>query len=511
MLTLNLENRFTAALPADPVEGPGRRQVREALYSRVQPEPAPKPELIGVSLPLMADLGLAPELAEDAEFVRLVSGGGSAPGLDPHATAYGGHQFGQWAGQLGDGRAINLGELRDTHDQLQMLQLKGAGPTPYSRTADGYAVLRSSVREFLCSEAMHHLGIPTTRALTLCSTGNNVLRDMFYDGNAAFEPGAVVCRVAPSFIRFGHFELLTARQEVDLLKQLTEYTIQQHWPELTGSPIDRDVVLTWFEDVCARTAELVARWMSVGFVHGVLNTDNMSIHGLTIDYGPYGWLDEYEPGWTPNTSDNGRRYCYENQPAIGQWNLIRLANALYPLIDDAKPLEDILHRYADHYEQHKQQLFARKLGWAEPTQQAAQLIESLEGVLTREPIDMTMWFRLLADVDPDAPFPALFEPAFYGRLNDPDALSRWLTEYAEASRACPRDVALMNRSNPRFILRNYLTQQAISDLEQGDAQAFDALLSTLQRPFDDADDDYFAKRPEWAVGQPGCSMLSCSS
>jgi uncharacterized protein YdiU (UPF0061 family) len=253
--------------------------------------------------------------------------------MRPYAARYGGHQFGVWAGQLGDGRAITLGELMPRPGERWELQLKGAGRTPYSRTADGRAVLRSSVREFLCSEAMHFLGVPTTRALSLVATGDIVVRDMFYDGNPMPEPGAVVCRVAPSFVRFGNFEIHASRGENELLQRLADYIITEHFKEL--GPPTPEVYKLWFEEVCRRTGVMIAHWMRVGFVHGVMNTDNMSILGLTIDYGPYGWLEGYDPAWTPNTTDlPGRRYAYGRQPDVAAWNLARLANALGPLIED---------------------------------------------------------------------------------------------------------------------------------------------------------------------------------
>ena len=279
--------------------------------------------------------------------------------------AYGGHQFGNWAGQLGDGRAINLGEVIGRDGQHWALQLKGAGATPYSRTADGLAVLRSSIREFLCSEAMHHLGVPTTRALSLIQTGEQVMRDMMYDGNAEFEPGAVVCRVSPSFVRFGNFQLFAARDELDELRALTNFVIQQHFPHLLGdleleSP---ELVAAFFDAVCQRTVRMVVEWMRVGFVHGVMNTDNMSILGLTIDYGPYGWLDDYDPDWTPNTTDaQHRRYRYGQQANVALWNCYQLANALYPLVNNSQPLEASLEAFQASYQSEWHSMMASKLG-----------------------------------------------------------------------------------------------------------------------------------------------------
>jgi len=300
----------------------------------------------------------------------------------------GGHQFGNWAGQLGDGRAINLGEVLNQKGEHWTLQLKGAGPTPYSRTADGLAVLRSSVREFLCSEAMYHLGVPTTRALSLVLTGEQVLRDMFYDGNPQREPGAVVCRVAPSFLRFGNYQIFASRGEIEPLQKLVDYTIRTDFPEL-GEP-SREVYLRWFEEVCRRTADMIIHWMRVGFVHGVMNTDNMSILGLTIDYGPYGWLEDYDPNWTPNTTDAAGRQ-------IALWNLVQLANAIFPLIEDAEPLQQSLDEYADGFEQGFQQMMADKLGFSTLQRETdLPLIEELQQVLQLVETDMTIFFRQLA-------------------------------------------------------------------------------------------------------------------
>lgn len=286
-------------------------------------------------------LNLDIDACESNSFTELFAGNKLLANMDPYAMCYGGHQFGNWAGQLGDGRAINLGEILNHKNQRWALQLKGAGPTPYSRTADGLAVLRSSVREFLCSEAMHHLDVPTTRALSLIMTGENVIRDMFYNGNPKAEPGAVVCRVAPSFIRFGNFQILTARRDVDLLKKMVDYTIRTDFPHL-GEP-SPTIYIDWFTEVCKKTAEMIVHWQRVGFVHGVMNTDNMSILGLTIDYGPYGWLENFDQNWTPNTSESQeQRYRFGNQPKIAFWNLGQLANSIYPLIEQTEPFHKAL-------------------------------------------------------------------------------------------------------------------------------------------------------------------------
>ncbi|MEO5680597.1 MAG: protein adenylyltransferase SelO family protein, partial [Acidimicrobiales bacterium] len=278
---LAFDNHFTRELPGDPDASNRRRQVQGALFSRVAPTPVAAPATLAWSPEVAALLGLDPAVCASDDFAQVFGGNRVPAGADPFAACYGGHQFGSWAGQLGDGRAIALGEVLDAAGQHQTLQLKGAGPTPYSRTADGRAVLRSSLREFLCSEAMHHLGIPTTRALSLVATGDSVQRDVLYDGHPAPEPGAVVCRVAPSFTRFGSFQLPASRGELDVLRQLVDFTIRNDFPHLAGAGPFEAQIGTMFAEVAQRTAELVVHWMRVGFVHGVLNTDNMSILGLT--------------------------------------------------------------------------------------------------------------------------------------------------------------------------------------------------------------------------------------
>src|SRR3954466_3837315 len=353
---LRFENSFVRELPADSVAENVPRPVREAAYTRVTPTPVAAPRLLAWSDELAEYLGMArPESAD------VLAGNRVLPGMQPYAARYGGHQFGHWAGQLGDGRAITLGEIVATDGSRQELQLKGAGKTPYSRTADGRAVLRSSVREFMCSEAMHWLGVPTTRALSLVATGEPVVRDMFYDGNPQPEPGAIVCRVAPSFVRFGNFEILASLKELEPLRRLADYVIVNHFPGL-----NRDapaVHARWLEEICRRTAILMVEWMRVGFVHGVMNTDNMSILGLTIDYGPYGWLEGYDFNWTPNTTDSqGRRYCFGNQPNIAYWNLMRLAAALAPLIEDNDALEQGLKVFGETFNNSWLGMLASKLG-----------------------------------------------------------------------------------------------------------------------------------------------------
>src|SRR4249919_1148700 len=519
MPALRFDNRFVRELPADPERGPRIRQVPGAAFSHVDPTPVQAPRLIAHSREVAALLGLGEEEVAAPAFARVFGGNALLEGMQPFAANYGGHQFGNWAGQLGDGRAISLGEAVNARGERWELQLKGAGPTPYSRHADGRAVLRSSVREFLCSEAMHHLGVPSTRALSLVVTGEQVERDMFYDGNPQMELGAVVCRVAPSFIRFGNFELPSARNETELLGRMVEFCIDRDFPELGGAGEDRRT--RWFAQVCERTALMTAHWLRVGFVHGVMNTDNMSILGLTIDYGPYGWIDDYDPDWTPNTTDRDRRrYRFGQQPQVAFWNLTRLAGALAPLFADTAPLQAGLEKYAEAYARHDRDFSAAKLGLRGFGDGDAEVLQQLLQLLHSAQVDMTIWFRALADLDLQQPRLTGLREAFY----DPnllhahqEAIEAWLRRYAERARRDEPEPgerrAAMNAVNPRYVLRNYLAQQAIDRAEAGDEAGIGELLEVLRRPYDEQPgrEAYAARRPDWARDRPGCSMLSCSS
>ena len=521
MQSLRFDNRFVRELPADPQTGPQPRQVHRALYSRVEPTPVAAPRLLAHSREVAALLGITETEIATSAFAQLFGGNALTEGMQPYAANYGGHQFGHWAGQLGDGRAITLGEILNAAGERWELQLKGAGLTPYSRNADGRAVLRSSIREFLCSEAMHHLGVPTTRALSLVATGEQVERDMFYDGRPQLEPGAIVCRVAPSFIRFGNFELPSSRNDIALLKQLIAFTIARDFPDLAKEHGGEALYAAWFAQVCERTARTIAHWMRVGFVHGVMNTDNMSILGLTIDYGPYGWVDDFDPDWTPNTTDaEGRRYRFGQQPAIAYWNLGRLANALVPVFDSHDPLHAGLQRYVDVYTQSERENIAAKLGLAECLDEDLELMQSLHTLLQETEVDMTIFFRALSDADVDAPMIAPFGASFYDEAKRQSAEPRfiaWLTRYGERVRrdALPREArsARMRAANPHYVLRNYLAQQAIDRAEKGDATGIHELLEVLRRPYEDQPgrDQFAERRPDWARNRAGCSMLSCSS
>jgi uncharacterized protein YdiU (UPF0061 family) len=526
----SFDNRFTRELPSDCETENHCRQVTGACYSRVRPVKVPNPQLVAYAREVAEQLNLSIEACESPEFVEVFAGNRVLEGMDPYAMCYGGHQFGSWAGQLGDGRAINLGETVNPQGERWVVQLKGAGPTPYSRSSDGLAVLRSSVREFLCSEAMHHLGVPSTRALSLALTGEQVERDMFYDGNPTLEPGAVVCRVAPSFTRFGSFQIFASRGEIEVLRQLVDYTIRTDFPHL-GEP-SPEVYIAWYDEVCRRTAELVVHWMRVGFVHGVLNTDNMSILGLTIDYGPYGWLEGFDPNWTPNTTDaGGRRYRFGAQPQIASWNLAQLAQAIHPLVGSVESMQDGLNSYGATFEKTWQSMMAQKLGLEnfEP-ESDSDLVNELNEVLQVTETDMTIFYRSLSKLDLSpksmqiASDTELVQPlleAYY----TPETLTplqfmrigNWIRRYGERVRtdgASPeKRCERMNAVNPKYVLRNYLAQLAIDKSEQGDHSLVSELLEVLRHPYDEQPEreEYAQKRPEWARHRAGCSMLSCSS
>ncbi|HEY6036022.1 MAG TPA: YdiU family protein [Kofleriaceae bacterium] len=500
---LQFTDAFVRALPGDPRTDNHTRQVRQACYSRVEPTAVPAPELL-VLVPEVAELL---GLQASPELVQVLAGNRIVPGMAPYAACYGGHQFGTWAGQLGDGRAITLGEVRHAGATWE-LQLKGAGPTPYSRTADGRAVLRSSLREMVCSEAMFHLGVPTTRALSLVTTGQPVMRDLLYDGHPAHEPGAVVCRVAPSFLRFGSYEIHAAREDHATLRTLVDFTLATFYPGRT--------VAEMFVEVAQRTAWLLAEWMRVGFVHGVMNTDNMSILGLTIDYGPYGWLEPFDLTWTPNITDKAnRRYRFGNQPSIAHWNLAQLAKALAPVCDDLDPIRAAVDAFPREFSSLYRHTMLRKLGLSGRGDTIVEddgLLTALGELMAAIEVDYTLWFRRLAE-------PERLPEAIYGEVTPIHRamIHRWLERYrarvaiegiSEAERA-----ARICEVNPIYVPRNYLVQEVIEATERGDRAQLLALIDVLRRPYAERSElsRYAQKRPEWARVKPGCSMLSCSA
>ena len=525
---LRFDNRFSSQLPADPEIENKVRQVQRSFFSRVHPTRTANPKLLATSKEVLDMVGISEAEASSEYFSQVFSGNALTDGMDPHAACYGGHQFGNWAGQLGDGRAINLGEVLGTEGDHLMLQLKGAGRTPYSRSGDGRAVLRSSIREFLCSEAMYHLGVPTTRALSLCTTGDQVMRDMFYDGNPAYETGAVVCRVAPSFIRFGNFEIFTSRGQIEELESLLKFVIENYYPHL-GEP-SPETYVEFFRRVVDATAEMIAHWQRVGYVHGVMNTDNMSIHGLTIDYGPYGWIDNFDADWTPNTTDRAhKRYRFGNQPAVAHWNLAQLANALVPAVHEVDPLQAALDEFMPSFNSYWAEMMASKLGLASlASDPADELVAELFDLLHATETDMTIFFRRLVDIDISTE-PELatvetilpLEEAYYVPSdfhgNSQGRLLSWVKNYLHVSQLSGVEAAerslMMKAANPKFVLRNYLAQLVIDAAENEDISMIHEVLDVLRNPYDEQPDydHWAAKRPDWARHRPGCSMLSCSS
>ncbi|RYZ59829.1 MAG: YdiU family protein [Chitinophagaceae bacterium] len=508
-------NDFVGNFPGDDSGNRQPRQTPGLFWSKAEPTPVPEVKLLGWSENLAEVLELQYPGKEDTE---ILGGNRVTATMHPYAACYAGHQFGSWAGQLGDGRAITLGERVTSTGEKWELQLKGAGQTAYSRRADGRAVLRSSVREYLMSEAMHHLGVPTTRALSLVSTGQPVLRDMFYDGNAAHEPGAIVLRAAPTFLRFGNFEMPSARGEVENLRKLVEWTITHYFPHISGE----DKILAWYKEVVNRTAFLMVEWLRVGFVHGVMNTDNMSILGLTIDYGPYSFVDQYDPLFTPNTTDlPGRRYAFGRQASVAKWNLGCLGGALAPLFPDTEELVKIIDTYDDVYWQQFYTMMGKKIGLDSLRAEDGGLLNDLEKMLRTVQPDMTLFFAALqtlpVDKNDKAGLVSHFSDSFYKEPNEDEAalLVDWVEAYhrrmATNRGSREESLSIMQAANPKFILRNYLLHRAIEDLQNGDDAAFRKLEKAIQQPYGDAFPELWGKRPDWANEKAGCSMLSCSS
>jgi len=461
-------------------------------------QPLPTPHWVARSDVLGTELGIADWLYTDAALAALA--GNQAPPGGLLATVYSGHQFGAWAGQLGDGRALLLGAAETPAGRFEV-QLKGSGPTPFSRGGDGRAVLRSSIREFLCSEAMHALGVPTTRALALVASPKPVARE-------TLETAAVVTRVAPSFLRFGHFEHF-AHSEPDpgMLQRLVDTTLAAHYPELTGAARPVEALL---EAVARRTARLMAQWQAVGFCHGVMNTDNMSMLGLTIDYGPFGFLDAFDPGHICNHSDHGGRYAYAQQPKVAFWNLHALAQALMPLIDDSDQALAALEPYKAEFAQSMLAALRAKLGLQAEHTEDQTLADDLLRLMAADRADFTISWRRLAGFSSQ---PGALNAAVRDCFIDRDAFDSWAARYAarlqaEGSIDAER-VLRMNRVNPKFVLRNHLAETAIARAREGDFSEVQRLLKVLQQPFDEQpeNDDYAGFPPAWAQSLE----ISCSS
>eukprot|EP00095_Tigriopus_kingsejongensis_P008406 maker-scaffold9_size846264-snap-gene-6.16 protein:Tk08406 transcript:maker-scaffold9_size846264-snap-gene-6.16-mRNA-1 annotation:"hypothetical protein LOTGIDRAFT_122035" len=514
-----------ASLPLDQeVDNFVRRNVPKAVFSVCQPTPMKTPrKLVAVNdQVLQGILDMDPAIREDLEFVDFVTGNKILDGSIPLSHRYGGHQFGHWADQLGDGRAHLLGEYLNSRGERWELQLKGSGRTPYSRMGDGRAVLRSSVREFLCSEAMFYLGVPTSRAASLVVTDDPIPRDMFYNGNLKMERGAVVLRLAPTWFRFGSFQILAKHREMEELAQLVDFVLKENFPHILAThPEDRDSqIVALFQEVCEDTAKMIAHWMSVGFAHGVMNTDNMSIKSITIDYGPYGFLDEYDPHFIPNSSDDMGRYDFQNQPSVALWNLQQLALAFKPLVSEknqdnlTKPLE----KYAENYQRHFLELFDGKLGLkTRKTSEDMELLAILLNCLERKEADFTQSFRDLSEIAlEDLQKHRIPESAWgLAKIKDDEKFHMFIEKYVsrlEAEATSDEDrMGQMQASNPRYILRNWIAQKAIEMAEKDDFSEVEKLLRILKKPFStqkEAEEAGYARPPpKWSKQ----IRVSCSS
>jgi uncharacterized protein YdiU (UPF0061 family) len=503
---------FFSKFPGDFSGNEQQRQTPDILFCTVKPVEFENPELISFNQELSNEIGLGAFQEKDLDFL---SAKNLPENIETYASAYAGHQFGNWAGQLGDGRAIYIGEIKNDVGKKTELQYKGAGATPYSRTADGRAVLRSSVREYLMSEAMYFLGIKTTRALSLVKTGEKVLRDEQYNGNPKYEEGAVIIRTAESFLRFGHFELLSARKEVDTLKKLADFTIDNYFLEININ--DSNKYAKWFQKISEKTADLIVEWFRVGFVHGVMNTDNMSILGLTIDYGPFSFLDEYDLNFTPNTTDlPGRRYAFGNQGKVTQWNLWQLANALYPLINDQKILEEMLNNFSTYFWKKHDEMLSKKFGFNEILDEDLEFFTQWQSMMQDLKIDYTLFFNKLEMVSESSDF-SFFKETFYEDLKEESKISfdnflniyRKRLEKNKTSRE--KSKSLMAENNPKFILRNYLLFECIAELNSGKTELLEKLQVALKQPYKEIYEEFSMKRPSKYEGVVGCSSLSCSS
>ncbi|MDQ1098372.1 MULTISPECIES: protein adenylyltransferase SelO [Chryseobacterium] len=509
-----IQQPFIKKFPGDFSGNPVQRNTPKVLFATIPPAGFENPELIIFNHQLSGEIGLGKFEDKDLNFL---AGTKLPENIQTYATAYAGHQFGNWAGQLGDGRAIFAGEITSADGKKTELQWKGAGATPYSRHADGRAVLRSSVREYLMSEAMYHLNVPTTRALSLAFTGEDVVRDMMYNGNPQKEKGAVVVRTAESFLRFGHFELLSAQREYTLLQQLADFTINNYFPEITSEGTEK--YKDFFKRISERTADLMVEWLRVGFVHGVMNTDNMSVLGLTIDYGPYSMLDEYDLNFTPNTTDlPGRRYAFGQQGQIAQWNLWQLANALFPLINDEKFLEDTLNGYGDYFWASHDRMLCRKFGFDTLIEGDDEFFTNWQGLMHELQLDYTLFFSQLEKAKTGESLPKeAFESVSYAMLDDEKSskLNHFLGVYQERLSkniiSRQESVDIMKATNPKFVLRNYLLYECIEEIDLGKTDLLKKLINALENPYQKLYPELCVKRPSGYDGVSGCSMLSCSS
>ncbi|WP_338878290.1 YdiU family protein [Achromobacter veterisilvae] len=472
------------------------------FHTRLAPQALNNPRLLHANADAARLIGLDPSVLSTPEFLGVFSGAQPLPGGDTLAAVYSGHQFGVWAGQLGDGRAHLLGEVEGPEGAWE-LQLKGSGMTPYSRMGDGRAVLRSSVREYLASEAMHGLGVPTTRALALVVSDDPVMRE-------TVETAAIVTRMSPSFVRFGSFEHWSSRRQPDQLRILTDYVIDRYYPECreagNGEPADADV-LNLLRAVTRRTARLMADWQAVGFCHGVMNTDNMSILGLTLDYGPYGFMDGFRLGHVCNHSDTEGRYSWNRQPSVALWNLYRLGGSLHALVPDVEGLRAVLDEFEPAFTSAFHSRMAAKLGLAAWRPDDEPLLDDLLKLMDANQADFTLSWRRLADAVSGQRSP--FEDLFIDRPAASAWLDRLLARHAQDGRPPAEVAAGMNGVNPLYVLRNHLAEEAIRAAKSGDAGEIDTLLKLLRNPYVEqpGHEKYAGLPPDWAGG----IEVSCSS
>jgi uncharacterized protein YdiU (UPF0061 family) len=504
---------FTEIFPGDFSGNTIQRTTPKVLFSTVEPVGFENPELIIFNEKLSEEIGLGKLEEKDVDFLTATN---LPENIKTYATAYAGHQFGNWAGQLGDGRAILAGEITNETGQKNEIQWKGAGATPYSRHADGRAVLRSSVREYLMSEAMYHLGVPTTRALSLSLTGENVVRDIMYSGNPQEEKGAVVVRTAESFLRFGHFELISTQKEINTLINLTDFAIKNYFKNITAEGEQK--YKDFFSEVCTRTADLMVEWFRVGFVHGVMNTDNMSILGLTIDYGPFSMMDEYDLNFTPNTTDlPGRRYAFGKQGQISQWNLWQLANAIFPLIKDEKFLEETLNSYGSYFWKAHDKMLCEKFGFNELKKEDEDFFINWQGLMHELQFDYILFFNLLEKVESISDFKTYFQKISYTYLDDSkikkleDFIQKYIQRVKANTISKEESLDVMKKSNPKFLLRNYLLFECIEEITNGKTEMLKKLTKALENPYEEIFPEFSVKKPANYDDISGCSMLSCSS
>ncbi|WP_422473236.1 protein adenylyltransferase SelO [Endozoicomonas sp. ALB032] len=481
---LNFNNRFG--------------QLPDVFYTRLQATPLDNPKLVAVSQPAadLLDLELSDTCKE--QLTQVAGGLKTLKGSDPLAMIYSGHQFGSYNPQLGDGRGLLLGEVTNNLGESWDLHLKGAGMTPYSRFGDGRAVLRSCIREYLASEALFHLGIPTTRALCVVTSDTPVYRE-------TEERGSTLLRMAKTHIRFGHFEYFYYSKQYDALETLGEFTIENYFPECSDK---NDKYSLFFKTVVDKTIEMIALWQANGFAHGVMNTDNMSILGETFDYGPFGFQDDFNWHFICNHSDHSGRYAFSQQPDIGYWNCGRLAQALVPLLDDVSALQKILDTYPALYSARYLSLMSEKLGLLEEDPKDSDLIKDLLQLLHEQHVDYTLFFRTLSDYHVGQGV-----SAFVALCSESEPLGQWLQRYDErvSQNSEPEQLRhqRMKQINPKYILRNYLAQAAIEKAEQGDYVEIEQLMTVLQSPYDEHPDleHYAQKPPEWGKKLE----VSCSS